>query len=50
VALDRGPGRETLVEGWPADAVVVNARSHVPYQFDDNLVKTVLKGGERVHG
>jgi len=52
VALGRGPGRGTLAECAPADTVVVDAPSHVhvPYQFDDSLVETVLKGGERVHG
>ena len=51
-ALDLPARHGTLREGAPADLVVVDAPSfvHVPYQYGVNLVETVWKDGERVHG
>ncbi len=49
LAIDRS-GLGVVETGAPADLVVVDAPSHVhvPYDFDSNLVETVVKGGERV--
>jgi len=51
-AIDRTDGTGTLHEGAPGDAIVVDAPSHVhvPYTPGENLVTTVLTGGDRVHG
>jgi imidazolonepropionase len=51
-ALDLPARHGTLREGAPADLVVLDAPSfvHVPYQYGANLVETVWKDGERVHG
>ncbi|WP_256301323.1 imidazolonepropionase [Haloarchaeobius salinus] len=51
-ALDLPARHGTLREGAPADLVVVDAPSfrHVPYQYGVNLVETVWKDGDRVHG
>ncbi|WP_435362074.1 imidazolonepropionase [Haloarchaeobius sp. DFWS5] len=51
-ALDLGARTGTLRERAPADFAVVDAPSfrHVPYQYGTNLVETVVKAGERVHG
>lgn len=52
LALDRADGVGTLREGAPGDLLVVDGPSHVhvPYTPGENLVTTVLKGGNRVHG
>ena len=51
-ALDIGDGTGTLAVGAPADMAVVDAPGyvHVPYNYGVNLVDTVLKDGEVVHG
>lgn len=52
LALDRHEGVGTLREGAPADLSIVDAPSHVhiPYTPGENLIVSVVKGGERVHG
>ncbi|MFC4407741.1 imidazolonepropionase [Haloarchaeobius iranensis] len=51
-ALDLPARHGTLREGAPADLVVLDAPSfvHVPYQYGVNVVETVWKDGDRVHG
>lgn len=50
-ALDCEDGTGTLTEGAPADAVLLDAPSHVyvPYNFGVNTVGCVVKAGEVVH-
>ncbi|WP_081661589.1 imidazolonepropionase [Halopiger djelfimassiliensis] len=50
-ALERDDGLGTLSEGAPADLVVIDAPSyrHLPYNYDVNLVETVVKGGDVVN-
>jgi imidazolonepropionase len=49
LAMDRAD-RGTLAEGQRGDLLVVDAPSHVhvPYRFGQNVVETVVKGGEIV--
>jgi len=51
-ALDRADDRGSLEEGAVGDLVVLDAPSHVhlPYQYDTDLVETVLRSGRRVVG
>ena len=51
-ALDIADGTGTLAPGSPADLAVIDAPTyvHVPYNYGVNVVDTVLKGGEVVHG
>jgi imidazolonepropionase len=51
-ALDRADDRGSLEEGAVGDLVVLDAPSHVhlPYQYDIDLVETVLRSGRRVVG
>ncbi len=51
-ALDLPARHGTLREGAPADITILDApySRHVPYQYGTNVVETVFKAGERVHG
>ncbi|MFB6104465.1 MAG: imidazolonepropionase [Halobacteriaceae archaeon] len=51
-AIDRTDGVGTLRVGAPGDVIVVDGPTHVhiPYTPGENLVTTVLKGGDPVHG
>ncbi|MCT9097923.1 imidazolonepropionase, partial [Haloarchaeobius sp. HME9146] len=51
-ALDLPARHGTLRQGAPADIAILDAPSfrHVSYQYGTNVVETVFKAGERVHG
>lgn len=50
-AIDRDDGLATLREGAPGDCLVLDAPTyvHVPYEFGETTVKTVVKNGGVVH-